>query len=137
MSSRSSGHVTPCVYLIPQGFSGWVTLELAVAGAAPLPREAGARLIAVPPDGTLRTASPQEIGIIDHEFWFVDAEGTRTPIDEPESRYDADPNAAWRRHDRPVVLGFHTGDATDDAGRHVFERFYVGAGPAGDPPGWP
>lgn len=137
MTTRSSGHVTPCVYLIPKGFSGWVTIELAVAGAAPLPREAGARLIAVPPDGTLRTASAQELGIIDHQFWFVDAEGMRTPIEEPEARYGADPNAAWMEHDRPVVLGFHTGDATDDTGEHVFERFYVGAGPAGDPPGWP
>jgi hypothetical protein len=46
-------------------------------------------------------------------------------------------NAAWMAYDCPFVLGFHTGDATDAAGRHMFERFYIGAGPADDPPGWP
>jgi hypothetical protein len=131
-----NSRVTPCVYLIPEGFTGWVTIEFAVLGAAPLPREGGARLIVVPRTGTLRTASAQELGIIDHQFWFVGAQGTRTPIDEPEAHYGADPNAAWMVYDHPVVLGFHTGDATDALGRHVFERFYVGVGPAGDFPEW-
>ena len=131
------GHVTPCVYLIPAGFTGWVTIELAVAGAPPLPRAGAARVAAVPPDGRLRTASAQELGIVEHQFWFVGAEGTRAPIDEPEAQHGAAPNAAWMAYDRPVVLGFHTGDATDATGRHMFERFYIGAGPAGDPPGWP
>jgi hypothetical protein len=133
----AGGRVTPCVYLIPEGFAGWVTIELAVAGAPPLPREGRARLIAVPPSGLLRTSSPQELGIIEHEFWFVDALGVRTRIDQPETQYRADPNAAWKAYSHPVVLGFCTGDARDANGKHLFERFYIGAGPAGDPPGWP
>jgi len=132
-----SDSVTPCVYLIPEGFTGWVTIELAVAGAPPLPREREARLIAVPPSGRVRTSSPQELGIVDHQFWFVDPRGRRTAIDEPESHHGADPNAAWQTHPHPVVLGFCTGEALDASGRHLFERFYIGAGPAGDPPGWP
>jgi hypothetical protein len=121
------------MYLIPAGFTGWVTIEFAVAGAPPLPRAGDARVITVPPDGTLRTASAQELGIVEHRFWFVDAEGTRMPIDEPEAHYGAAPDAASMTYDHPVVLGFHTGDAD----RHLFERFYIGAGPTGDPPGWP
>jgi hypothetical protein len=134
----SGARVTPCIYLIPEGFTGWVTIELAVAGAPPLSREGGARLIAVPPSGRLKTSSPQELGIIDdHEFWFVDAHGVRTRIDHPETHHGADPNAAWKAYRHPVVLSFCTGEALDTDGRHVFERFYIGAGPAGDPPGWP
>src|SRR5512140_2798338 len=99
-----SGHVTPCVYLIPEGFTGWVTLEYAAPDGPPLPREAGARVIAVPPGGRLRTSSAQELGIIENRFYFVDGAGRRTPIDEPEAQYGADPNAAWQPHGRPVVL---------------------------------
>ena len=130
----TQGQTTPCVYLIPAGFTGWVTIELSVLGAPPLPHEDGARVITVPPSGKVMTSSPQEIGIVDHRFFIVVATGARTPIDEPEATYDADPDAASKAYDRPVVLGFQTGDATDQTGRHVFERFYVGPGPAGEPP---
>jgi len=122
------------VYVLPAGFTGWVTVEFAVPGAPALPREEGARLLRVPADGRLATSSPQELGIIDHHYWFDDGDGSRTPIDDPAAHYGADPGVAERRHDQPVVLGLHTGTMSDAGGTHVFERFYVGTGPAGDPP---
>jgi len=136
MTGSSKPRVTPCVYLVPDGFAGWATICFAVTGAEPLVREDGARLIRIPADGYLETSSPQELGILNQRFYFVDGAGTRTPLDRPAAKYGADPNAAWKQHDRPVVLGFHTGTADDDEGHHMFERFYVGHGPAGDPPGW-
>ena len=129
--------VTPCVYLLPDDFTGWATVTFAVASMASLPLEDGARLVVVPPDGHLQTSSPQELGIVSQRFYVIDAHGKRTAIDQPEAHHGADPNAAWKAHGRKVVLGFYTGFATDDEGRHVFERFYVGVGPAGDAPHWP
>jgi hypothetical protein len=126
--------VPPTSYEIPQGFSGWVTVEFSVADAAALPDDHGTRLIRIPASGALRTSSPQEIGILDNHFYFVDPAGARTPIDDAEARHGAAPDEPTRRHDHPVVLGFHTGDASGATGRRVFERFYVGTGPAGEPP---
>lgn len=134
---REPRHAPPAVYLLPEGFTGWVTVEYASPGAAALPEEHGARIIHVPADGKLRTSSPQELGIVDNRFYFVDGAGARTPIAEPEAAHGTPPDEASKRHDHAVVLGFETGDATDQTGRHVFERFYVGVGPAGEPPRWP
>lgn len=129
-----SARVPPTSYEIPQGFTGWVVVEFAVPGAPALPDDHGVRLIRVPAGGVVRTSSPQQVGRLDNRFYFVDAAGARAPIDEPEARPGAAPDEAARRHDRPVVLGFETGDITDAAGHRVFERFYVGPGPAGQPP---
>ncbi|HEX2687258.1 MAG TPA: hypothetical protein VHN14_11595 [Kofleriaceae bacterium] len=129
-------HAIPTIYELPNGFTGWVTVEYAVPAAAALPEERGARVIRIPPDARLQTSSPQWLGIVDNRFYFVDGTGRRTPIDDREATPDAAPNEAGKSHDHPVVLRFETGDMTDATGRHVFERFYVGLGPAGEPPGW-
>jgi hypothetical protein len=134
---REPKHATPAIYEIPNGFTGWVTVEYGVSSTAALPEDRGARVIRVPPDGKLRTSSPQELGIVDHRFYFVDGAGKRTPIEDREAAPGAAPDEAAKPHDHPVVLGFETGDATDATGHRVFERFYVGAGPASQPPDWP
>jgi hypothetical protein len=130
---REPKHAIPAIYEIPEGFTGWVTIEYAVSSAPALPDDRGTRMIRVPASGRLRTSSPQELGIVDNQFYFSDGTGKRTPIDDPEARHGAAPDEAARRHDHPVVLGFETGDTTGSSGRRVFERFYVGLGPAGEP----
>lgn len=134
---REPKRAIPAVYELPEGFTGWVTVEYASPGAAALPEDHGTRIVRVPADGTLRTSSPQALGIVDNRFYFMDGAGKRTPIAEPEAAHGAPPDEASKRHEHAVVLGFETGDATDQAGHHVFERFYVGVGPAGEPPGRP
>jgi hypothetical protein len=130
---REPKHAVPAVYELPEGFTGWVTVEYAAPEAAALPEDHGARRIRVPAAGKLRTSSPQELGIVDNRFYFVDGAGRRTPIAEPEAAHGAAPDEASKRHDHPVVLGFATGDAADATGHRVFERFYIGVGPAGEP----
>lgn len=124
------------MYLIADGFTGWVTVEYAVKGAPPLPVKDGKRIITVPKSGIVRTSSPQEFGVINLRFYYVDGEAKRAPIAWPASKHGADPNAASQRHPAAVVLGFTTGDAKLETGVHVFERFYVGRGPAPEPPDW-
>ncbi len=124
---------TPCVYLIPAGFTGWVTIEFGVAGAPPLAREGDARRIDVPASGRVQTSSAQELGIVGGAaYYFVDAAGARTPIDAPELRYGAAPDEAYRAHDRVVVLANNVGSTTSELGRTYYERFYVGTGPVPD-----
>jgi hypothetical protein len=126
-------HTTPCVYLIPAGFTGWVTIEYGVAGAPPLAHEGEARCIDVPASGRVETSSAQELGIVGgRTYYFVDAAGARTPIDEPEARYGAAPDEAYRAHDHVVVLANRAGATTDASGRHYHDRFYVGTGPVDD-----
>jgi hypothetical protein len=127
-------HVAPTRYDIPAGFTGWVTVEYGVAGAPPLPVEQGTRVITVPASGRVVTSTPQDLGIVHNEFFFVAPDGTRTEI------VDADlvaPNAAHRAHPEPVISGFNTGTRPDGARTRTFEGFHVGRGPAGDPPRWP
>jgi len=131
---RGAAHVPPTNYEIPQRFTGWVTVEFEIAEAPALPDDHGARLIRVPSGGVMRTSNRQVLGILDNHFYFLDAAGARVPIDEPAARPDAAPDEAAKPHDRPVVLGFETGDIRDASGHRVFERFYVGPGPAGTPP---
>ena len=124
---------TPCVYLIPAGFTGWVTIEYGVAGAPPLPHEGAARRIDVPPSGRVQTSSAQELGVVgERTYYFVDASGARTPIDQPESRYGAAPDEAYRAHDHAAILANRFGSTTDASGRRYYERFYVGTGPIED-----
>jgi hypothetical protein len=122
--------VTPSIYLVPDGFSGWVMIEFEVAGAPPLPSEDGQRLFIVPRDGTLQTSSPQELGrIVKERYYFLGSDGRRTPIPKP-----ADPNAAYAAHPEPRILGSATRIETGDGQDRLFDLFYVGHGPAGDPP---
>ena len=128
--------VTPAVYLISEGVTGWVTIEYAVDGAAVFPLQDGARVISVPKAGRVQTSSPQEVGTISLRFYSVDAEARRTPIEWPAGEHGGGIDAASQTYPAPVILEFHTGTATDEVGRHVFEQFYVGRGPATDPPTW-
>lgn len=124
-------------YELPAGYTGWVTIQFAVAGAPPLASRDGVRQVVVPASGILATATPQRRGVVKNRFYYVDDARQRTPIEWPESRYGADPQTADRTFARPVVLRLVTGDATVAGRRDVFEQFYVGRGPAGDPPGPP
>lgn len=127
-------HVPPTRYDLPAGFDGWVIVEYGVVGAPPLPVEHGTRVMTIPAGGRLVTSTPQERGIIHNRFFFVAADGTRTPI------VDADPiapNAGYRAHPEPVISGFNTGTRRDGERTRTFEGFHVGRGPAGDPPPWP
>jgi hypothetical protein len=134
---RRMPKVTPSIYLIPEGFTGWVTIEYEVADAPPLPFEDGHRLFIIPRSGRLETSSPQELGrIVRERYYYVHADGRRTPIRKPESEYGASGDVAAEVHPAPVILASGVGSSTGASGRHVYEQFHVGRGPAADPPGW-
>ena len=125
---------TPCEYEIPAGYEGWVKIEFNVAGAPPLPVVAGKRLLKISPAGRLQTSSRQEFGTVHWSFFSVDSSGKRNPLVDASRDPLTGPSAGSVRHPEPVVCGTITG-AADENGKHrQFEMFYVGRGPAGDPP---
>jgi hypothetical protein len=132
---RRMPKVTPSIYLIPEGFTGWVTIEYEVADAPPLPFEDGHRLFIIPRSGRLETSSPQELGrIVRERYYYVHADGRRTPIRRPELEYNAEPNSAYKQHPEVVILGSVVRVSRREDREHHLDLFYVGRGPAGDPP---
>jgi len=124
-------------YEIPANYTGWVTIVFGVSGAPPLPVRGGTRQVHVAAAGNLATATPQITGVVVNRFYFVDAAGARTTIPWPESTPGTDPATVDRAYPQPVILRLVTGDTTTNGHRTAFEQFYVGRGPAGDPPGVP
>lgn len=129
-----AARATPCRYDLPAGFTGWIVVRFAVEGAPPLPIEEARRVFRIPAGGYLETSSPQEAGILDHAYAYVDAAGRRTPLENLGLRA---PGAAYVAHPAVVVCGYNTGDRVVGGERRWYEGFYVGRGPAGDPPMWP
>lgn len=71
---------TPDLFLIPQGYVGWVLIEYDVQGAPPLPQLGSYRVYSVPRDGLLRTSSGLQRGWARDLYTFVDAQGKRTEL---------------------------------------------------------
>lgn len=124
-------------YEIPAAYTGWVTIVFGVDGATALPVRDGVRQIHVAASGNLATSTPQVKGVVHNRFYFVDAAGARTPIPWPESTPGTDLATVDHAYPQPVILRLVTGDTTTNGHRTAFEQFYVGPGPAGDPPGLP
>src|SRR2546425_10844706 len=103
------------IYLLPEGFSGWVCVDFGVAGAPPLPREGNALLIRPRPGETLKTSD--EAGDIPPigDAW-IESRGKRQhlPTDVYERRMSSLTDTK-----NPVehyCVFFGTEDAADAAG---------------------
>jgi hypothetical protein len=134
-------HTTPTVYEIPASVSGWIVVQFNESTAPALPMIGGKRVVRIPPSGFLATSSPQETGIIDRKFYQIAADGTRTTLDDISSRYhqagESEQDDAQKTSPTIFVCCTHTGDSTAHGNHRYFEGFYVGHGPAGNPPDWP
>lgn len=131
-------HTTPVVYEIPVSFSGWVVIEYEVASAPPLPKVGDELVVVVPLHGYVATSSRQELGILHERFVAVDPEGRRTPLVDASRDRVTGPDAANRTYPEPIVCCRHHGVSRfEDGPERKFAGFYVGRGPAGEPPDWP
>jgi hypothetical protein len=103
------------IYLLPEGFSGWVCVDFGVAGAPPLPREGNALLIRPRPGETLKTSNKTgDIPPI-RDAW-IESRGQRQhlPTDVYERRRSSltDTKDPVEHH----CVFFGTEDAADAAG---------------------
>ena len=112
---------TPEAYVLPAGYTGWVLVEYDLDDAPPLEVIDGRRQLHVPQSGTLRTSSMLEVGRIDQVF----SQGG-SPV--PFSADLVEPI------DTTAVCCLYTGHQTDSRGRRSYQVFYIGLGPATEPP---
>lgn len=66
---------TPCRYLIPDGYVGWVLIEFDVEGARPLREEDGHLVFEIPPSGRLAIPGEVEYGWARDEYLYADDKG--------------------------------------------------------------
>jgi Leucine Rich Repeat (LRR) protein len=67
------------IFLLPDGFKGWVCVDFGVAGAAPLPREGDAQVIRPRPGEVLTTSDKAAALFLYGEAWY-EVNGQRRPL---------------------------------------------------------
>ena len=63
------------VWLIPEGYVGWVRVDYALQGERPLPEENGRYIVRVPQSGHLRTSSINRPSIDRNEYYSENSNG--------------------------------------------------------------
>ena len=143
-SKRQARH-----YFIPDGYSGWVTIEYEKEGAPALGEGDGVLELRIPSNGILETSSPLSSGWARDEFFFVKG-GEEVLI---AKQVDVDGEAMRQVHDREEATQDYTQiilDLPDQAdttlwdgtriskdgqrvdvrtGRNLLEHFYVSGEP--------
>jgi hypothetical protein len=126
------GSPEPMTFVVPTDYEGWVVVELAIPGLDPAPLEAGVRVMRIDASGRAKTGSPLRAG----KLRYADAGGRSLSVLEDNGvGYDA-AHAVTRAAPFACCRTNGTTQA-EDAPERTFERFYVGRGPAGEPPALP
>lgn len=98
-------------FLIPEGYTGWVRVEFEVSGAPPLPSEGGQTVLRIPPDGQMKTSSPEQFGWAKDSYYFYSDRGARVVPDSGPGR---------------LIWGKINGEAQGPSGTRQYEEFFVG-----------
>jgi hypothetical protein len=67
------------IFLLPDGFRGWVCVDFGIAGAAPLPREGNTLVVRPRPGEVLQTLDSIAPSTLRGEAWF-EVDGKRKPL---------------------------------------------------------
>ena len=71
----------PSLYLIPEGYVGWVRINFGVEGAPTLSLEDGYYVFRFPPTGIIQTSSAFEEGYAEDKFYYYSSSGdVRRPL---------------------------------------------------------
>ncbi len=73
----SSSQSTKLIFLLPDGFAGWVCIDFGIAGAPPLPRDGDARIIRPRPGAVLKTSDFE--WALFGDVWY-EVNGRRKPL---------------------------------------------------------
>jgi len=98
-------------FSIPAGYTGWVRVEFEVQGATPFPVEAGQTMAKIPPDGLLRTSSPELYGWAKDSYYFYSGDGLQSIPDVGSGR---------------LIWGKINGETYGTSGKRKYEEFFVG-----------
>lgn len=108
---------SPARYLIPDGFVGWVEVQVNVAGAPEVMREGSFLVFHLRPSGRAAVSAPPEFGWASDEFYYVKADGTRQRL------------PVTMQGNGGMVWAATNGHSTDSNGNvtATYERFFVGS----------
>ncbi len=114
LSARNSTHAThrTARFLIPEGYTGWIRVEFEVQGAPPLLMEENHYVFKIPPDGALRTSSPEQYGWARDQYYYYSAQGMR-PLTDSEAT--------------GLIWGKINGEQSGASGKRKYEEFFVGS----------
>ena len=130
------------IFLLPDGFKGWVCVDFGVLGAPPLPRDGDTLVIRPRPGEVLATSDKTDTMILYGEAWF-EVDGQRKPLpnnvtvqngpsrsgnSEPSERRCAFVGTSDERDAAEGAPGFEnlsrTGKAVPSEERHALEALY-------------
>jgi hypothetical protein len=95
LSILSCNDPQPETYLIPQGFTGRVNVIFSRRDGAPNKYENGRRVYEIPANGVLLTQFKDEYGLVDHQYYYVDSNGKRTPLEIYKYDHNKDGTVKW------------------------------------------
>jgi hypothetical protein len=102
-------------FLIPDGYTGWVRIEFEVKDAPPLPTDRGEYVLQIPPNGVLRTSSPEQYGWANdcyYYYYYYSSPQAMRPLP------DSGPTQ--------LIWGKLNGEEAGASGRRKYEEFFVG-----------
>jgi hypothetical protein len=110
MSTRNSTR-SSSLFLIPEGYAGWIRIEFEVQGAPPLPIEGGQYVLKIPSDGVLRTSSAEQYGWAKDHYYYYSGQGVRALPDSGPAE---------------LIWGKINGEESATSGKRKYEEFFVG-----------
>jgi hypothetical protein len=99
----------PETYLIPKGFTGRVNVIFNRKDGSPAKYENDRRLYEIPSNGILLTQFSGEYGFADHQYFYVDSNGKRTPLKIYQHDYNKDGTVKWKIKDSTEIGVFSDG----------------------------
>lgn len=97
----------PSLVLLPQGYTGKVSILYVQESAPPLPREGEYVVHQIPESGILKTSTAEpEYGIASDKYFYVDSQGNRSEIDQGEFIHG---EGLGSREGEPPVESFFVG----------------------------
>ncbi|WP_166240896.1 DUF6843 domain-containing protein [Paenibacillus turpanensis] len=106
----------PSMFLIPEGYTGWIQIIYNQEDAKPLVKEGSFIRYDIPEDGILRTSTKQlQFGSAIDYYVYVDGEGRRKPI--PFALIQGNHNGKMESYQKPPVRML---------GGPIVQRFFIG-----------
>lgn len=131
--SCGSKKVTPEIFLIPSGYRGEVKVIFGEPCGNKESFDGKKRLYIVPESGILISQFKQEFGIINQEYYYVDANGQRTLIPKMMlSDFNEETTTTINEHEPPrnqvgIFQWGNTGNTQLEGDkRYMYYQFYVG-----------
>jgi hypothetical protein len=117
----------PETYLIPDGFKGKINIIFNQPRGLPQRYENGRRVYDIPSNGILLTRFKDEYGIIDHQYFYVDKGGNKSPLEIFHYQYNKDGTTKWIIQDSGKVGIFLDGTTGGYGGNNnlKYQEFMV------------